>query len=91
MPAVAPHGIDGLVRGNGVQPRAEGPARLILAALDVHLKEGVLKHVLGKAPILEITPQVTVEFALVPSNQEPKRFGLSSTKAVEQILIRTDG
>ena len=89
MAALPAQGINGLVGSNSVKPGSHRPPGLELPALLIHLKEGVLKNVLGEGVVAEVTLQVAVEFTLVTAQQYPKRLGHPATEASEQFLVGT--
>src|SRR5205807_10080526 len=62
-----------------------------LVALEKQLQEGVLEDVLGQVPVPQVAPQIPVQFPLVAAYQDTKRFCLSGTEAVQQVLVGTAG
>ena len=85
--ATAAQGVDGLVRGDGVQPRPDRPTRRVHAELGVKLQEGILKNVVGQAAVAEIPRQVTVQLALIAPHQHPERLALSPAETGDQIFV----
>ncbi len=81
MAVGAAQGINRLVRGDSVKPRAHRTARLVLAFLDIQLQERVLEHILSQITIAQVPAQITVQLTFIAAQQNPKRFRLTTAKA----------
>ena len=77
MAAITPLMIDGLIRGDRVQPGTEFPLRLELIALQINLQEGLLKDIFGHPGITEIIPQIPVQLLLIAVDQLLERRPVS--------------
>ena len=92
MPLVPPLAIDGLIRGDGVQPRTHFSAFLELIALEMNLQERLLKNILGHLGIVQVMSQVTVKLLFIPPHQllEGASFRLAAV-CEQQFLVGSGG
>ena len=83
--------IDGLVRGDRVQPGTEFPLGLELIALQIDLQEGLLENVFGHLGIAEIVPQIPVQLLLIPVDQLLERRPVSVVTVLQEQLFVAPG
>ncbi len=91
MAAKMPLMVDGLIRGDRVQPGTEFPLGLELIALQINLQEGLLENVFGQLGIAEIIPQIPVQLLLIPVDQLFERRPVSVVTILqEQLFVAHD-
>ena len=91
MAAKMPLMIDGLVRGDRVQPGTEFPLGLELIALQINLQEGLLENIFGHLGIAEVIPQIPVQLLLIPVDQLFERRPVSVVAVLqEQLFVAQD-
>ena len=76
MPAGLPQRVHRLVGRDGIEPRAERPAVLEQAPLEVDLKERVLEDIFRQAGIAQVAGEVAVQLALVPMDEFGEDIGV---------------
>jgi hypothetical protein len=88
VPLVAALGIDGLMSGNSVEPRAKPPSFLKLLALEVHLEKGRLKNVFRHLRTSEIPAEIVEQLNFVTVNERLERRRIAvHAKTAKEILV----
>ena len=88
MPTIATLGVDGLVRGDRVEPRSKPSALLKSLLLEIHLQERRLKHILRHLGAAEIATEVTEQLLLVTVHKRLEGgFVPAAAEPPEQFLI----
>ncbi len=89
MPAFLSDRVNGLVRGNGVQPGTYLPLSVVQFAFFVQTQKRRLEYVVRECPVPQVSEQVVVNRLLVAVNQRLERSHIPLVTVFKQQLLVT--